>query len=226
VTDPPLVRRLASWLVPSDSSDRFQFFTLLVWIELFGVIVGVIALLESWRRQWISGLGVLALLPLLVLALALVTRLVWSVITRSAHRFATTVLAGGNLTPAESTSAEEALVARGRIAEAITSFERRIRETPESAPLRFALAALYQQTGDLENAARVLLEIRAMAGADQTETRVSNGLIDLYEKQSDRGRLIGEYARFADRHRGTKAALRAKERLAELKADLHGPPRE
>jgi len=35
-----------------------------------------------------------------------------------------------------------------------------------------------------------------MAGAEQTETLVSNALIDLYETIGDRSRLVAEYARF------------------------------
>ena len=221
-----MARRLWTWFYPSDPADRRQFLVLLVWIELAAGTIGVIALLESWRRHWIGGLTLLLALPVLLIALGLGARLLWSVITRGAQGVAQTVLGAGNLTPAESTSAEDALVARGRVAEAVASFERRIRETPRSATLRLALATLYQRSGDRENAVRSLLEVRAMGGAEQTETLVSNALIDLYEAIGDRAKLVAEYARFADRHRGTSAARAAKRRLAELKAELHAAPEE
>lgn len=218
MTDSPVLRPW-HWFIPSDSSGRHQFLTLLVWIEVGGGGIGVVGLLEAWRRGWIGGLAVLGGIPLLLLGLALFARFGWTLIDWSGHHIVMTLLGAGNLTPAESTSAEDAMVMRGRVGEAIALLERRIRETPGSAPLRFKLASLYQQAGDRASAVRALLEIRALPGADRTETQVSNGLIDLFEQMGDRARLTSEYARFADRHRGTRAGAAAKRRLAEIKAD-------
>ncbi|MGE0554963.1 MAG: hypothetical protein AB7R55_16150, partial [Gemmatimonadales bacterium] len=131
------------------------------------------------------------------------------------------LLAGGNLTPAPSFSAEEAMVMRGRIEDARLTLESRLAENPDDLPVRLHLAALVRdRQADYAAAERLYLEGRSWPGADARADTFANLLIDLYQKTGNRGRLIVELARYAERHRGTPAGLGAKRRLDELKAEI------
>ena len=44
-------------------------------------------------------------------------------------------------------------------------------------------------------------------------------MIDLYQRTGNRGRLMAEFARYAERHRGRPQGEAAKRRLMELKGD-------
>ena len=62
-------------------------------------------------------------------------------------------------------------------------------------------------------------EVRARSPAPREEATAANGLIDLYRRTGQRGRLLGELARFAERYRGTAAGDAARRELGTLKGD-------
>lgn len=66
---------------------------------------------------------------------------------------------------------------------------------------------------------RLYLEVRALDEAGVHEDGVSNALIGLYERTGNRGRLMIEYAKLAQRCAGTPAGQAARRRLMELKAE-------
>jgi hypothetical protein len=224
IAERSLLGRALAWFIPDDPLDRRQFALLLGWLGVGGLSIGGAALFEAWRRGWIPGWGVVVGLPLLGFGLLLLGRLLWGSIATGAEQLVGAVLAGGNIAPAESVSAEEAMVLAGRVEEAMESYRRRIAAEPATVRLRLELSRLHQRRREWDDAIRLLQEIRAIAPTGEHETLVGNSLIDIYERIGDRGRLMVEYARFAARHGGTKAGAAAKRRLAELKAEIGNPP--
>lgn len=171
------------------------------------------------ERGWIGlgGLltGVLVVNPILLFLMA---RLAWAGIAGGSTGLIQAVTGAGNLPPAPSFSAEEAMVLQGRIEEARAAYEARLAADPGSVPVRFALAALHRDhRRDDQQAARLLHEIRRLDHSGGWEDAVANALIDLYERTGDRGRLMAEYARLASRRAGTAAGEAARRRLAELR---------
>ena len=130
------------------------------------------------------------------------------------------VHATGNLPPAPSYSLQESLVARGRLAEAVESYQAHIAEKPGDLDARLALAALLAgPLGDRAAAERLYLEVRALSPAPRHERAIGNALIDLYHATGQRGRELAELARFADRFRGTREGDRARTALIRIKAE-------
>jgi hypothetical protein len=210
--------RLLSRLLPADPSDRHQFRLLLVWLELVGGVIGAAGLLAAVERGWIGVAGLVLGLLLLPAGLYLLALLAWTAIGLVSGGFARIVLASGEVPGAASFSAEEALVARGRIDDARAAYEARLHAAPTSQAIRFALAALHRDhRQDFQAAERLYLEIRAADPSGAREDSVSNALIDLYERTGNRGRLMAEYARLAARHGNRGPGAAAKRRLAELK---------
>ena len=217
--------RLIAWFLPEDSLDRRQFATLASWIAATGGAIIAAGLLESYRRGWLSGLGLVVSLAAAPVVLLIIARVVWSLVAYGSRALVGTVLAGGGIAGPESTSLEDALVQRGQIEEAIMSYEGRIKQAPRSVTLRLRLSDLYRQRADYANAVRVLQEARVAAPRGEHENAVANALIDLYERMGERGPLMTEYARFAAAHRGTKAGDAARRRLAQLKMEGDATPR-
>lgn len=203
-------------LFPQDPSDRHQFLIVFAWLQLVGGGLGVVALVTALGRGWIGWPGLILGLLALPAGLYLLTWLVWGLIGVAAGGFARTVLASGDVPQAVSFSVEEALLVRGRVDEAVASFEARLRANPTSVAVRLALAAVHRDARkDYPAAERLYLELRRMVGSP--DDAVGNALIDLYERMGERGRLMAELARFAARHPGTPAGEGARRRLSELK---------
>jgi len=128
--------------------------------------------------------------------------------------------AAGNLTPDPTFSAEEALLMQGRPEEARDLLEARLAADPAVLAVRFRLAALVRDDlGDVARAERLYLDARTQPGAEAREDAIANALIDLYQWTGNRGRLMAEFARYAERHRGRPGGAAAKRRLMELKED-------
>jgi hypothetical protein len=162
--------RLVRFL-PPDPLDHPQFLLLLVWMEVGGGAIGAAALVAAWWRGWIGGLALVAGLGLLPAVVWLLARLVWLGVAGTSRGFIGTLLATGDVPMAASFSAEEALVAKGRVPEAVAGFEERLRRTPGSAAVRLALAALYRdQVGDAVAAERLYLECAPWTRAACTRT--------------------------------------------------------
>ena len=129
------------------------------------------------------------------------------------------VLAGGDIPPAPSFSYEESLVIRGRPDEAADAFRAHLETHPDDLDARLALAdVLRLHLGDPAGAERQYLEVRAGKPNPRQEALASNQLIDLYHATGQRGRLLVELARFADRYPETRAGREARRRLEGMKA--------
>ena len=130
------------------------------------------------------------------------------------------VLTGaGNLPPAPSFSLQESLIMQGRYLEAARLFENHIAATPADDDARLALAELMVKHLHDSGAAEGLLREVVRRGANERAAwTAANGLIDLYRAAGERGPLMAELARFAERYRSTAAGAAAKRELLELKA--------
>jgi len=216
-----LIRELVGRLLPDEPSDRHQFAVVLVWLLAAGGVIGVAALVAAIAKGWIGGTGFLIGLLLLPVLLFAIARIVFMGVSGASEAFGQVVLAGGNLTPAASFSAEEAMVMQGRVAEARQALESRLEDDPDDVAVRLHLAALVRdQQGDHATAECLYLEGRSRPGAGSRADTYANLLIDLYQKTGNQGRLMAELARFADRNRGAPAGQAARRRLDELRAEI------
>jgi hypothetical protein len=94
---------------------------------------------------------------------------------------------------------------------------------PPGLAVPFRLAALLgDDLADFARAERLYLEARAQPGAAAREDAIANALIDLCHRTGNGGRLMAEFARYAERHRGRPEGTAAKRRLMELKEDGRG----
>jgi tetratricopeptide (TPR) repeat protein len=134
--------------------------------------------------------------------------------------------AAGNLPGDASFSLQESLIARGRYREAARAFAAHLARAPEDDAARLALAELSaRHLGDPASAERLYREVLARQGSDGARWKAGNGLIDLFRATGQRGRLMVELARFADRYRGTPAGTAARRELDALKAAAALDPR-
>ena len=209
---------LRSVLFPGDDGDRSQFAVVLVWILLAGGLIGAAGLYAALVQHWVTLSGFLIGLVLLPVGLWAVARLVFGVVSRTSHGMVQAIMAEGNLTPASSLSLEEAMLLRGEAAAAARSLQARLATRPDDLAIRFKLAGvLRDHLADPDGAARLYLEARARPSGVRHADTIANALIDLYQRTGNRGRLMAEYARFAQRRAGTPAGAAARRRLAELK---------
>ncbi|MEZ4587011.1 MAG: hypothetical protein R2909_11460 [Gemmatimonadales bacterium] len=216
-----LIRNRLARLFPAEVSDQVHFGIVLAWLLAAGGVLGLVVLVAALSQGWIGPLGFVLGLLLLPVALYGLARVVFWAVGRASWAFGHVVLAGGNLTPAPSFSAEEAMVMQGRIEDARLALESRLAENPDDLAVRLHLAALVRdRQADYSAAERLYLEGRSRPGADARADTFANLLIDLYQKTGSRGRLIVELARYAERHRGSPAGLAARRRLDELKAEI------
>ena len=133
------------------------------------------------------------------------------------------LLATTDIAPPPSYPRQEVLIAQGRYAEAVDFFRDHIQVEPGDVDARLRLADLLERRlHDLAGAERVYLEVRRLPATPRQQMTAANGLIDVYRKTGNRGRLMVELARFAERYRGSPAADGAARELKELKAT---PPR-
>lgn len=186
---------------------------------VFGVLVAVF-LMET--RGY--GLGAAALVILLVGTIGWGLGAVgFFLIGRASHGLVQTLSGGGSSPPRATFSREETLIASGQYREARASLIRRLAATPADQAVRLALADL--EAGHLGETVSAEARYREIVVGNATPDQVftaSNALIDLYRRQRDRGRLMAELARFADRYRDTRAGAAAKRELLDLK-DLGRP---
>jgi len=90
---------------------------------------------------------------------------------------------------------------------------------PEDIDARLRLADLLERhLKDDAGAEREYVEVRRRATDARQQMMASNGLIDVYRRSGNRGRLVVELARFAERYRGSAAGDAAARELKELKA--------
>jgi len=203
-----------------DTAQQAQLIRTTFWLYPTAVIMlGVFAF---WLKQegWISpaafNIALLINIPVAWLMVLGVDRLV-----RGASEGLVQVLhAGGNIKPDPAFSLEDSLVIRGQVDAARATLEARLTGGPEDTAVRLRLADLHGRTlRDPVTAQRWYLEARRGQCDDRQEAAIANGLIDLYRASGQRGRLMVELARFAERWPGTRAAEDARRELREMKAE-------
>lgn len=171
-------------------------------------------------RGWISG-GVFALLVVLNFPIAGVgVLLIHDAVRRSSAALVHTVYSAGSIPPPPSYPRQEAMIARGQYADAAAHFRDHLVIAPDDNEARLRLAALLEtHLADPAGAEALYREVRARTPSAHEEISAGNGLIDLYRRTGQRGRLMVELARFAERYRGSAAGDAARRELMELKRD-------
>lgn len=134
------------------------------------------------------------------------------------------VMSSGASTPYEEQfSYQESLVMRGRVDDALASYEAIIAERATAVPARLRAAALYASRGDNpRRAAELLRDVTSMpAIGARDDIEASTRLIELLMGPlGEPGRAMVELRRLMDRRPGTDAAARAKLTLLELKGRM------
>jgi hypothetical protein len=119
-------------------------------------------------------------------------------------------------------SEQQALVAFGRIEEAVDSYSAHLVAFPEDVEARLRLAALLADAAGLPDRAEALYhEARALPHSPRQALVISNALIDLHRKRGQHHALRAELARFARTHHGTQAGEHARQELRQLVEDDH-----
>jgi hypothetical protein len=204
-----------------DSAERYQKAQAFLYPTAAGIVFGTIAALYLMETKGI-GLGRGALVVALGgLVGAGLGGLAWLVTGRLSRGLIGLLTAGGNIRPAPSFSLQESLVMRGRYQEAAQAYRDHLAEMPADDDARLALAALLAtHLADSTGAERLLREILGRRGGERAHWAAGNALIDLYRATGQRGRLLAELARFAERYRGTAAGDAAKRELLALKGEI------
>lgn len=134
------------------------------------------------------------------------------------------LFASGASTPYEEQfSYQESLVMRGRVDDALASYEAIMVERPAMTSARLRAATLYgSRGGNPRRAAELLRAVMTMPGVSaRDDIEASNRLIELLMGPlGEPGRAMVELRRLIERHPGADAAARAKLTLAELKAQV------
>jgi hypothetical protein len=208
-------------LSAEDAAERAQF--LRFGFFLGGATLVMLTALAYFlvEQQRISGkAGLLLGLLNLPITVAVVVA-AWHLTGGAARGLAGMMYGAGNLPPERQHSAEESLVARGFYAEARAAFEAVLAQDPEDNGARIKLGTLCREhLEDPVGAERHYLEVRRHHPTPREEAMVGHLLISLYGQTGQRGREMAELARFAERHRGTRAGEDAARRLKELKQEL------
>lgn len=147
---------------------------------------------------------------------ALIVWLLWTLV-RSTGAVTNSLLMPSGTPPVREYSEQEALVARGEIAEAVDCYRSLIVAYPDDLDARLRLGALLAgPCSDPDSAERCFLEIRGLGPSAQQERIVGNGLIDLYRAGGQRPQLKAELARFARLNHLTRAGTLARRHLRRL----------
>jgi hypothetical protein len=206
--------------LPSDSAERIFLYKATGWM---GAATTVLSVMVAFflRETRAIGPATMAMVVLLGAASGVaIGWLIWWGTGKASRGFVDLISGAGNLPPAPSFSFQESLVARGRYGEAVESFTSHLGDHPNDHDARFALARILAgPVRDPDGAARVLQAIRAGNPSPGQEFRASQELIDLYQATGNRGRLLAELARFADRYRDSAAGAAARRSLLELKRE-------
>lgn len=130
----------------------------------------------------------------------------------------------GTSTPyVEDYSYQQALVMKGRLADALDSFEAIIAERPDAVRARMRAAELYaREARRPERAAELFREARGVPSITVgDDIYVTNRLVDLYTGPlATPGRAMVELRRLIDRYPGSPAAVNARAVLASMKAGI------
>jgi Tetratricopeptide repeat len=200
----------------TDAAERMNRLRVILW---FGPAAFVILSFAEWKAVGF-GPTLLLLMLLNLLFIGVVGYLLLKLVDLGARGWVGMVSGAGNIAPTASFSAQESLIIRGHFADAEQSFRAHLEDHPDDHDARLALADLYRR--HLENPAeaeRLYLLVRQGAPSRKQEAAASNQLIDLYRATGQRGRLMTELARYAERYAGSRAASEAKRALDDMKQE-------
>jgi hypothetical protein len=188
-----------------------------LWI---GPALFIMLTLAEWKTLG-AGLALLLLLPVNLLFIYAVGAVLLRSIDVGARGWVGMVSGAGNIAPAPSFSGQESLIIRGQFAEARDSFLAHLEQHPGDHDARLALAHLYRShLAEFDAAERLYFEVRQGKPTPRQEASAHNQLIDHYRRTGQRGRLMVELARFAERYASTRAGAEAKRTLEEMKQGL------
>jgi tetratricopeptide (TPR) repeat protein len=201
-----------------DSADAANALRIAVWFAPACIVMLSMLWYFFYHRGYISG-AVFGFLVLLTFPIAAVGVFVIHAATMGASsRLVRTIYSAGNLPPPRSYPHQEAMIARGQYREAADHFRDHLVVEPADNAARLRLAALLEtQLGEPGEAEALYKQVRDRAATPHEEAAALNGLIDLYRRTGQRGRLMVELARFAGRFGGSAAARAAARELEDLK---------
>ncbi|HEV8148873.1 MAG TPA: hypothetical protein VGP61_01675 [Gemmatimonadales bacterium] len=180
-----------------------------------------IAFFIAWFLHHTGQVGMRGAIGVVLLGLlggSLFGALVWYSTGSVSKHLVRTITAGSGIPAGPDYSYEESLVARGKLAEALASYEAQLYAQPNNLRARLALAALWRdRLGSPEKAERLYLEARRLRLSPEQEFALANALIDLYHAGQQRGREMAELARFAERFGDSEAGRRARTALRRMK---------
>lgn len=201
-----------------DSAEVATLVKIAVWFAPACFIMLSMLWYFCFRNGWISGalFGFLVLLNLPLAAAGVFV--IHASVGGAASGLVRTIYSQGNLPPPRAYPRQETLIARGQYAEAAGYYRDHLVIEPGDNEARLRLAVLLEtHLGDAPGAEALYKEVRVRNPAPREEAAATNGLIDLYRRTGQRGRLLGELARFAERYRGSAAGEAARRELTELK---------
>jgi len=204
----------------SDATDVIRLFRVATWFGPACFIMLSFLWGFMWDKGWISG-GVFVFLlilnvPITFAGIFVIHRAVGEVSVFMVK----TIFADGDIPPPPTYPRQDVLIVRGKYAEAADWFRDHLRLEPGDHEARLQLAHLLEmRLKGYDEAERLYLEIRNAdpAASPYELMRAANGLIDVYRKLGQTGRLKVELARFVERYRGSSQAAGAARELKELK---------
>lgn len=194
-------------------------------VRAFGRALPAAALIAGvtfWQAAaWGTVVGFLAAVLAFVVAELLVAVLVLTMLEGGTRAMMSVVAPSGSSTPSpDDYSFEKSLLARGKIAEALTELQVRLATCPHDPALcLFAADVHAREARDPATAERLYLHVRDVPTATQAQDyAATNRLIDLYLGPLDNpARAAQELERMRDRHAGTTAAAGAEKMLQQLR---------
>ncbi len=201
-----------------DSASRVQSTGLMLVVGVITYVLVAFVLTGLAAQSRISSSTFIILLVLNVFVSAGGGWVAVRVVHGSATRFASMIMAGGNIPYTRQYSEQDALASRGDIEGAIASYRGIIASDPRDLEARLRVGALLARAGgDLAAAEQVFLEVRALAPNPQQVATLSNALIDIYQATGERDKLKVELGRFARRFPGSREGAAAAAHLERLR---------
>lgn len=201
-----------------DLSDAANLMKIALWFGPACVFLLSLLWYYCFHRGWISS-GVFTLLVLLNFPIAVIgVFAIHALVHGASSGLVRTIYSARDLPPPRIYPRQEAMIARGQYAEAAGHFRDHLVVDPDDNQARLRLAALLEtQLGDPAAAEILYKEVRLRTPSPNEEMAAANGLIDLYRRTAQPGRLMVELARFAERYHGSTAGEAAHRELADLK---------
>jgi len=202
-----------------DSSEMSNLLRIAAWFAPACIIMLSFLWYLCFDRGWISGplFGLLVLLNFPIAAVGVFV--IHSTVGGAASGLVRTIYSEGDMPPPRAYPRQEMMITRGQYREAAEYFRDHLVVEPDDNEARLRLAYLLEtKLDDAAGAEALYKDVRLRHPTAHEEIAAANGLIDLYRRTRDRGRLMVELARFAERYAGTKVGEAARRELQELKA--------